>query len=533
MRFLLYLLPFAGFVFFASRRLPRYLHIFQQEEYDAKRFLPWLWRTKAFDKRVSLALLGAGLAAMAFPDLKVLFSFALPVAIFAGFGGWEPDPKLEAKKKLVMTDRAKRIFGVALALCVVAGLAAIPAGSAFCWIIPVQMLPLLLCLGNTLLTPYEDSVQKRIMKEASERFAQINPVVIGITGSFGKTSVKHILGHVLEMNAPTLYTPGSVNTLMGISRIIRETLQPNCKFFIVEMGAYGEGSIKRLCDLTPPSFGIITAIGEAHYERFKTLDTVARAKFELSEAVLSHPSGGQMVIHDQVLGQEYARDFVAKHPGKFITCGASAPDDVHIDNVEQSASGLTVGIHHKGAAYTLFAPLFGVHHAGNIVLAFASAVALGIEPGRAIAALRTTPQIKHRLEVKPLSDGTIHIDDAFNSNPSGFLSAIELMSKLAAEKGGRRILVTPGVAELGAKHDDAHKELGAQSAGLVDVALVVRPDRIPTFLEGFKAANTDKVLQPVANLAEAQKWLKENGKPNDIILFENDLPDVYERKLSL
>ncbi len=533
MAVLLRLLAFAGFVFFTFRRLPRYLHIFQQEEYDTRRFIPWLLRTRAFDKRVSAVLAVAGLTALVLPEgMRPWLNGILPAAIFAGFSLLEPDPKQEAKKKLVMTERAKRIFYAALALCLVAGMAA-AAGPVLCWIGAVQLLPFLLCLGNLLLAPYENGVQKRIMREASDKLRQINPAVIGITGSFGKTSVKHILGHVLEMNAPTLYTPGSVNTLMGISRIIRETLQPNCKFFIVEMGAYGEGSIRRLCELTPPSFGIITAIGEAHYERFKTLDTVARAKFELAEAVLAHPSDGQMVIHDQVLGQEYAREFVAKHPEKFIICGTAAPDAVHIDSVEQSAAGLTVRITRKGEAHTLFAPLFGTHHAGNMVLAFAAAVALGISPDRAIAALRTTPQIKHRLEVKPLSDGSIHIDDAFNSNPQGFVSAIELMSRLASEKGGRRILVTPGVAELGAKHDDAHKTLGAESAKLVDVALVVKPDRIPTFLEGFRAANTDKILQPVANLAEAQKWLKENGKPNDIVLFENDLPDVYERKLSL
>src|SRR6202050_4878731 len=110
-------------------------------------------------------------------------------------------------------------------------------------------------------------------------------MVIAVTGSYGKTSVKHILGHVLETAAPTLITPGSVNTAMGIARVVRERLQPHHRYFVVEMGAYGPGSIRRLCALTPPKMGLVTAIGMAHYERFKTLETVAAAKFELAEAV--------------------------------------------------------------------------------------------------------------------------------------------------------------------------------------------------------------------------------------------------------
>src|SRR5206468_12245453 len=134
---------------------------------------------------------------------------------------------------------------------------------------------------------------------AHSKLQRLNPVVIGVTGSYGKTSVKHILGHVLETAGPTLITPGSVNTAMGIARVIRERLQPHHRYLVVEMGAYGIGSIRRLCALTPPRLGIISAIGKAHYERFKSLDAVAQAKFELAEAAAGN--GGSVVAAADVV----------------------------------------------------------------------------------------------------------------------------------------------------------------------------------------------------------------------------------------
>jgi UDP-N-acetylmuramoyl-tripeptide--D-alanyl-D-alanine ligase len=527
------LLALIAFAFFASRRLPRYLHIFQQDEYDGRRFLRWISTTRAFDKRVTLALLLGGIARLLLANLVPHGTGSLIYAVlFALFAAFEPDPKKEAKKKLVMTSRARRIFGTAFVLCLLAGGLASQMRSFWAWVFMVQAIPFLLALANVLLSPLEASIQRRILNEAMARLKEVDPVVVGITGSFGKTSAKHILGHILEMHAPTLFTPGSVNTPMGVSRIIRENLRNDCRFFLVEMGAYGQGSIARLCRLTPPQTGIITAIGEAHYERFKSLDTVARAKFELAEAVLGNELG-RIVIHEDALDQDYARAFVEKKRDCFVICGKSPSANLIIESVEQTVDGLTVQVRWKDQIFALMAPLFGKHHAGNMSLAFAAAVALGVPPERAVTALRTTPQITHRLEVKPQPDGTTLIDDAYNANPHGFSAALELMTMLAAEAGGRRILVTPGVAELGAMNDEVHRKLGAESARHADVALVIRPDRIPSFAESFRAQEGAGLLVPLISLAEAQAWIKENAKPKDVILLENDLPDVLERRLRL
>lgn len=521
-------LPLAAFSWFIYKRLLRYMHMFQQQEYKELPFLAWIKDTGSFDKRLSATLLLVFAASLVWQEpvgLSLLIS-----AAFLLFSFREEDPRKVAKKKLVLTQRATRIFGIALVLCLAVGLAASFGGNVLFWIVALHVAPLSLVIANLLLMPLESRIQKRIMAEASDVLASRNPKIIGITGSFGKTSVKHILGHVLTMNAPTLFTPGSVNTLMGVSRIIRENLTPDIHYFIVEMGAYGRGSIEKLCRLTPPQTGIITALGEAHYDRFKTLNTVAQAKFELAEAVVS-TGDGKIVVHESVLEQEYARTFVANNRSRFIVCGKSKDADLVINKTEETPAGLNVAVTWQGQQYILFAPLHGLAHADNMALVFAEAVSLGISPERVVAALRTVPQVKHRLELLPQADGTVYIDDAYNSNPRGFAAALDFLALMGAAQKGRRILVTPGILELGDKNDEIHKALGEKAAQIADIVLVVRADKIPSFGEGFKARAPEKELHLVASFKEAREWLASNVKAPDVVLLENDLPDVDEAKL--
>jgi UDP-N-acetylmuramoyl-tripeptide--D-alanyl-D-alanine ligase len=525
------LLALAGFLLFAHRRGLRYLHIFQQEEYDGRRFIDWLLRDMVFDKRLSLALLVIVVAKAttgAFvPDW--LWNAALAAA-FVVVARAEPDPTKVAKKKLAMTSRAQRTHAVAMAIIVLAGIAITISGAIWPWLLAVQAIPLALPVATLLLQPVERHIQKRYWQEAKDKLDSLHPRVVGITGSFGKTSVKHILGHILQLNSRTLITPGSVNTPMGVTRIIREQLKPGYQNFVVEMGAYGKGSIERLCRLAPPQVGIITAIGEAHYERFGSLDTVARTKFELAEAVLSNP-GGRVIIHESVLQQPYAAAFVAGQRAAFVVCGLASDCDLQIGSGGVTATGLEFEAIWQGTPHRLAAPIFGVHHIQNVAMAFAAALVLGIPADRAAASLKSLGQIKHRLEVKPQPGGGALIDDAYNSNPTGFAAALDLLPILKPD-GGRAILVTPGMAELGARHEAAHREIGAKAAGLVDLALLVKPDRIPSFAAGFRAAaapgGASRLLE-FETFAQANAWLAANGRAGDVVLLENDLPDLYER----
>jgi UDP-N-acetylmuramoyl-tripeptide--D-alanyl-D-alanine ligase len=351
--------------------------------------------------------------------------------------------------------------------------------------------------------------------------------------------VKHILGHILQTQAPTLITPGSVNTSMGITRIIRERLTEDHKYFIVEMGAYGVGSIASLCRLTPPDFGIITNIGHAHYERFKSLETVAQAKFELADAVIEKGTG-KMVIHERTLRFPSVRAVKMDYPESFVVCG-EPPEvdrhkqkdinylergDVHIIEVTQQANGLDIKIGIGDKTYNLNPPIYGLHHGHNVVLAAVMALELGVDINAIQLALHSLPQISHRLEVKPNhAEKYVIIDDSYNSNPLGFRSALDLMVLMAT--GGRKILITPGMIELGIAHDEAHAQIGSYAGQICDVAIIVRPSRIPTFVKAFKESG--KTLVEVGSFQEASEWLEKNRQENDLVLIENDLPDMYER----
>ena len=517
----------ACFLAFAVARTLRYMLYFQQDEYDGKRFLHWIAEKRVFDMRLSAVLLALGVLAFVPVELASEGTKVLAGAALLLFAFLDRQAGTTAKKKLVLTARVKRILMVATVLQVVLAIAAVLLGAhPLLWLLLVQLIPPVLVGAKMLLDPQEKRVQARFRAEAERKLAAVDPKIVAITGSFGKTSVKHILGHVLGLTSNTVYTPGSVNTVMGIVRVIREKLTDDTQNFIVEMGAYGPGSINRLCHLTPPDFGIITALGAAHYERFKTLDSVARAKFELAEHTLAR--GGRVAIAEQVLSQPYAAAFVEAHREQFIIVGEGENCDVRITESAQTPRGTRVTLVSKNAApLTLDVPLLGPAHAKNIALAFASAEALGV-PHEAIAlALRTTPPITHRLEIKTDASGATLIDDAYNSNPDGFSAALDVLDMLGKDRGGRRILVTPGMVELGARHDEAHTEVGSYAAGRADVVLAVAPQRIPTFLSALRRAGGPEVRE-VKSFTEARSWLAANLQTSDVLLIENDLPDMYE-----
>lgn len=529
MDFLRFLLV-VTFVAFADRRLFTYLHIYQQEEYDSARFLRWLVARRAFDTRASYLLFIIG-SVRFWIVLADWLTACLAMATFLGLAFLEKDPRKASKKKLVMTGRANRIFWSATTILAIGAFAvAFTRLSLFVWILLVQLIPVALVAGNSLMRPYEKKLQKRFWSEAHAKLRALKPTIVGITGSYGKTSTKHLLGHILEMQAPALITPGSVNTPMGIARIVREQLGSHHRFFVCEMGAYGPGSIERLCRLAPPDAGVITAIGMAHYERFKSLDAVARTKFELAEAVVA--KGGTVIVAEQVMDFEPAKTFRDRHPQKTLVAGKGADCALRLVSSEQIDAGIQAEVIWNGSSYVLSAPIYGEHHISNMAVAFAAACTLGISPQDAILALRSVPQISHRLELKSGHGGARIIDDAYNSNPVGFASGLQLLNALN-RNGGRRILVTPGMVELGPAHDEEHRKIGELAANQVDVLLAVVPQRIQSLTSAYARANPNGIILPCPSFAAAQDWLNTNLRQDDVVLMENDLPDLFEKRLKL
>ncbi len=536
------LLLLALVVFIYQRGLT-YLMFFQQEEYDRRRFMVWLKQTKARDRTTSLIAIVAGVVGFGATYGQ---AWTAPVASLILLIGMIEGirrsilPRRHAKKALVMTKRARRILAVYMAfsitLCAALGLVAsqwqtVQSGAVLLIILMVLILaqsaPYLLSAANSALSPLESRVKKRFLTEAKDKLARLDPYVIGITGSYGKTSTKSILAHILSGAAPTLATPGSVNTEMGITRIIREQLTPDHRYFIVEMGAYGPGSIARLCRLTPPSTGIITAIGWAHYERFKSEQTVFDAKFELADAVTA--AGGTLVINQDAISQDMLSTRTGRTGETYLTIGRGEQASLRLLDVTQTVDGLTLKVKSNDLGITeLRAPLYGTHQAMNILAATALGMQLGLSIDAIRAALASVPQARHRLEVTERGGITI-IDDAYNANPSGFASGLELLDVLRKPTEGRRILISPGMVELGARHDEEHARIGEIAARHVDIALIVTPDRIETFVEAFLAHKPDSaILMRFDRQADAENWIKANARSGDAILYENNLPDLYE-----
>ncbi|GAB4573485.1 MAG: UDP-N-acetylmuramoyl-tripeptide--D-alanyl-D-alanine ligase [Rhodothalassiaceae bacterium] len=532
----------AGLVFLWWRGKALLLY-FQQEEYDAPRFRRWFRQNHAYDRRASLIAL-AGIALILVARMaKITLPAAAPSLLMAlaALEGARLSRRLVlgAKKPLVMTARAKRLFRLTLLIGVLTLLfsavvfeARSPeAAPLLVLLVIAQGIPWMLLIAHGLLLPHERRVNARFRAEAVETLARLDPFVIGITGSFGKTSTKSLLAHILGSVAPTLATPGSVNTEMGITRIVRETLRPEHRWFVVEMGAYGPGSIARLCRLAPPKLAIVTAVGDAHYERFKSLETVYAAKFEIVDSTLSQ--GGEAIVVADAIPKEMLAHRL-REPGSERILPVGSMDDpglfLRLVSVLEERDGLRIVIRSRtfGEA-TLKVPVFGRHQAENILAATAAALRLGIPIETIRAALASAPQTRHRLEVIRKGGITI-IDDAYNSNPRGFASALALLD-LQVAPGGRRILITPGMVELGARHEAEHGRLGALAARHVDIALIVTPARIVRFVAAYRAERPEPgALMTFERQAEAEAWIAAHARPGDAILYENNLPDLYERR---
>lgn len=519
---------FAGAAWFVALR---YLHFYQQEEYDSGRFLAWWLSQQAFEKRVTL-----------FSILMILASFYIPLGdeaiVAAGVFsvvmivlGWSNRPA-NVKKALVMTDRARRIFLVGMVLLLLSMLTlsrvliqldvGLMTANALSFALGLIFIPLSICIGNLALFPLEYFVQRGFRSDAVRKLNEIAPTVIGITGSYGKTSTKQILAHILDAHEPTLGTPGSVNTVMGITRVIRERLKPEHRYFISEMGAYGIGSIKRLCDLTPPRIAIVTAVGWAHYERFKSLEAVATAKSELPQSV---PEDGFAVLngdYPHVRGMESVTPGCVYFYGEDVEAGRL---DCRIVSSQVTPEGLTCVFEYEGQQHTIQMPVYGKHMVLNAAAAFLTAMKVGVAPVTAIAALRTLPQVDHRLVVSSANGITV-IDDAYNSNPVGFANALEVLSVLP---GGKKIVVTPGMVELGAREDEEYRAIAPHIAKAADVVLLVAAHRIPALYEALlENGMTDDSVKRFGRLDEARACLDTIISPGDVVLYENDLPDLYE-----
>lgn len=510
-------------LYLSWRRTLAYLRYFQQEGYEHLRFLKWVNVRSLTDPAFWLSVVTALIAGRWAAAGAAVF---MAGAIMLGYA--QPDPRRSGKIPLRLTWRAARVLVVALGfeftawvlltdLFADSDLQAPLLASA----LVLAAFPLLIVAANACLAPYERQTQRGYEAEAVQQIADVGPLVVGITGSYGKSSAKAMLAHILQFDAPTLAATGSINTLMGLTRHIREELVRGHRYMIVEMGAFKTGSIRRLCQLTPPSAGLITAVGDMHLERFGSTDEIVKAKSELAQAI---PPGGWLVVNADSPGAlRIAR--AATHC-RVLLYGETSGEElaIRIEDIRFSKKGTSFTLRTKDRAYTCFTPVLGRPIVLNLAGAFTMATALGADPEIAVASMRTLKPVSNRLEVVE-ERGITWIRDAYNSNQFGFRAALEVAESLPVE---RRFLATPGCIELGSQQFDVNRALSREAAGICDNTLVVAETNREAFVAGHRDAGREARLVVVPNRTEAFRWIAEMAKEGDAVILENDLPDLYE-----
>ncbi|MDT0574985.1 UDP-N-acetylmuramoyl-tripeptide--D-alanyl-D-alanine ligase [Croceicoccus sp. F390] len=525
----------AALAWLAWVRLHTLLTYYQQEEYNSGRFAAAVLRVRLYDVRASAVLLAMFAVRLTVPPTPAGVTI-LSLTIYAGAAlivaiGWV-EKRYAYKKALVMTARARRIRNVAviLSLFIIPAALASPL-IALLALLALQLLPLALIAANAILSPAQSRENEGFVTQARAKLARLDPKRIGITGSFGKTTTKHILAEVLAISGPVFYSRGSINTVLGLTRHIRERLQWSHRYFIAEMGAYQIGSVARLCRFVKPDFGIVTAIGDAHTERFGSVENIALAKSELVDAVCRN--GGTAIVAAQVMQYDPFQMLAQDNPGQVVTVGTQDSCDIHIAAAVMQDAAWQVTLvdrRHNGfgtLSYSL--PLLGEHNVMNSALAVAAAVVMDPAIAERIALVtRDVEQVPHRLQKRESPGEALVLDDAYNANEQGFRNAVEVLAQLARQRGGRAIVVTPGIAELGMEHDRVHAALGEFTAHHADIVYAVNPQRIASFTQSLTAAG--KPAREVANFADARRALQIEARAQDVILYENDLPDLLEER---
>lgn len=498
------------------------LQMFQQNSYRNERYFKWLGKNYAsIDRVVELAAL-----------------VAIAIIWFTGINKWWLMlPSLmqllltiktltrKSKVKLKFTSRAKRLYFTSLAIIVIGVVANVIYTGMMGGLLTTAANGILTCIilpiANIILKPVERRINNWYINDA-KRILKEHPglIIVGITGSYGKTSTKHFLETILSQKYNVLMTPGSFNTTMGVVRTIREYLKPTHEVFICEMGAKQIGDIKEICDLVHPKYGILTSVAEQHLDTFKNIENVRKTKFELIDSL---PQDGCAFLNADY---EIIRSTNHGKPAKYYsTTDSTANYYVDMQQLAYSQDGTDFSVViNNGDALKMRTPLLGDYNISNILACVACAEQLGLTQEQISFGVHKLRAVEHRMEIKPNGAGVVIIDDAFNSNPKGAKMALQVLSEFP----GQRFVITPGIIELGDKQYFYNEQLGEQIADSVDFAVLVGAKQTAPIYDGLikKSFPTDKIYI-AQNLNDAATWAFSRTNPGDVVLFENDLPDLF------
>ncbi len=519
------------------------LYLLQLERYKPDRYVRWVrahWRRLLTPFEIGLqaaTTLGVALLACLGTPWPVLYIGWIASGALL-LRRWR---SLQVSQHLQWTSRAVRAAAVAcgISACLVAAgvlvagwtggsagwTARLLAGGVAGMALAGLLAPVSVLGAGRLLAPVEQAIARRFLGEAARRMRAYPGRVVGITGSYGKTTTKHILGDLLASRYRVLKTPAGVNTTMGITRVVREELKDDQEIFVVEMSAYGPGEIREVCDLVHPSLGILTAVGVQHLERFGTPERIAEAKYELVAAL---PAGAPAVINaDDPVCVQLARR--ARAEGKRVLLyGLGEPGrELAVCGLDLTAgprgSRFRVVVA-QGGSETFETPLLGRWNISNVLGAIAAALECGLSLDGLrgpVAALQPAPR---RLEIKE-EGGILRILDVANANPRGAEMALEVLGQFA---GGSRILITPGMVELGPLEAEENRRFGQRAAAVCDYVVLVGPAQTRPIRQGLlEAGFAEERIRTARHSGEVADHLAGIVRPGDVLLYENRLPDTY------
>lgn len=497
------------------------LHMFQLNGYKNGEHISWL---KKNIRKQWLLLFGILLGAirLVFPfvlvDVFAYFTLFLVIVVYKAMK-W-----MHTKKPLVYTPRVKRMIVTDLALTIIV-LAIVGFYTGILYLSGVMLILVssqffMNIVVNLVNHPIEAGINKYYINDAKRKLKEVDGLrIIGITGSYGKTSVKFYLQTLLQDKFHVLVTPESFNTPMGVVKTIRGFLKPTHEIFICEMGARHVGDIKELCDIVKPDYGVITSIGPQHLETFFNIDNISNTKFELADAI---PEGGMLFLNGD---NEYIQNKASQYADKTF---------YYYEKDGEGYCAKEIAVSQFGTEFTVVSPtgeterfqmkLIGAHNVINVVGAITVANKLGIALKDLKIPVRRIQPVEHRMQMQEHGVVTI-IDDAYNSNPVGSKAAVETLALF----DGIKILITPGMVELGTQEKEFNFKFGTYAADCCDYILLVGKKHTMPIKEGAlsKGFSEERCIA-YDRLEDALSYAYGiKGEGHKYILLENDLPDNY------
>ena len=527
----IYIFVYLIYIFYKSRTA---LYMLQQNLYNENnRFIKWINRNneRCFNTIDFLPFLLSIFIFLARESFVMELIFWTTSFIYAKgiYDEYKKNLSNQNKIKFNVTSRIKRLYltefiiiGILLALLLINNFTGI---FLVLLSLTIAFTYHFIYLVNLINKPVEKLVYHYYFSKAKNKLKDLNRLkVIGITGSYGKTSSKNILSHILSAKYITRPTPKNLNTPYGLMITVNNYLDKFDEVLIAEMGAYVNGEIKEICDFVKPKYGILTTIGEAHLETFKTKDNICRTKFELIESLKS--DGACVLNMDDPYQVSYVKNEL-KNKVKIYWVGIDNPEsDFNAINIKSDKYGMNFDVLYKDQEYHIETKLLGIHNVYNILASIALGVELKVAIPDMLPKIKTILPVEHRLEIKKLNNITM-IDDAYNSNPVGARNALDVLKMM----DGIKVVVTPGMIELGKNEKKLNYKFGQKIGKTADYVILVGENRCKDIKEGILESGFDDnkiiVLNRVVDDYLELDNIKKKENKEVYALFENDLPDIY------